>query len=134
MAKDWPTEAWATNKRSTSSAWLFSALATADCSTFFTSWATRRREKLTWPTPRATSLLLRSCRSARVARADDVFVGALVLARAVALGRLAPGGDRMATAAGAAAMRMVDRVLRLAADMAQPALPAIAPGLADLLV
>ena len=42
MTRRLPTVASATNRRSTSSWWLFSALAIADCSTFFTSPAMRR--------------------------------------------------------------------------------------------
>src|SRR5580692_8800760 len=67
----------------------------------------------------------------RVAACHDEFRGALVLARLLAPGRLAPRRHRMPAAAGAAAERMVDRVHGLAADMAAPAHPAAAPGLAD---
>src|ERR1700692_4534321 len=67
----------------------------------------------------------------RVAACHDEFRGALVLARLLAPGRLAPRRHRMPGAAGAAAERMVDRVHGLAADMAAPAHPAATPGLAD---
>src|SRR5690606_40561446 len=62
--------------------------------------------------------------------ADDVLVRLLVAARSLALVRLAPRGDWMMAAGGAAfttAMRMVDRVhrdtahVRLAAEPARPA-------------
>src|SRR5229473_653114 len=46
IAKARPTVASLTNSRSTSSWWLFSALAMAACSTFLTSSATRRGEKV----------------------------------------------------------------------------------------
>src|SRR5216683_3234829 len=46
MTKARPTVASLTNRRSTSSWWLFSALAIAACSTFLTSCAMRRREKV----------------------------------------------------------------------------------------
>src|SRR5580704_3561075 len=67
----------------------------------------------------------------RVAACHDEFRSALVLARLLAPGRLAPRRDRMPAAAGATAERMVDRVHGLAADMTAPAHPAAAPGLAD---
>src|SRR5579859_6578007 len=67
----------------------------------------------------------------RVAAEHDEFAGALVLTGLHALGRLAPRRHRMAAAAGAPAERMVDRVHGLAADMAAPAHPAVASGLAD---
>src|SRR5918999_4365143 len=63
----------------------------------------------------------------RVTRTDDHLVRRLVLAGAGALGRLAPRGDRMAAARGAAlaaAVRVVDRVLGDAAGERAPALPA----------
>src|SRR5579872_640829 len=65
----------------------------------------------------------------------DELCGALVTARLVALGRLAPRRHRMATAGGAtfaAAERMVDRVHGDTAHRRHAALPAIAPGLADI--
>src|SRR5439155_10614718 len=65
---------------------------------------------------------------------DDQTVRRLVVPRLLALGRLAPRGDRMAPArrlAFAAAMRMVDRVHRDATHRRPPAEPAIAAGLAD---
>src|SRR5882672_7563118 len=80
-------------------------------------------------TERATSVrppLLR-----RVTTAQDHAVGALVVTRLVALGRNAPGRDPVLAALGAAAMGMVDRVLRDAAGMRADAEPAAAPGLAD---
>src|SRR6516225_293485 len=67
----------------------------------------------------------------RVAADHDELGGALVLAGLHALGRLAPRRHRMPAAAGAPAERMVDRIHRLAAHMAAPALPAGAAGLAD---
>src|ERR1700694_2745664 len=70
----------------------------------------------------------------RVAAGNDEFVGRLVAAGLLALGREAPGRDRMAPAGGAAlaaAMRMIDRVHRHAAIMRLPAEPARAAGLAD---
>src|SRR3546814_20467753 len=59
----------------------------------------------------------------------------LVTARLRALGRLAPGGDRMAAARGAAfaaAVRVVDRVHGNAAHRRTLAEPAVATGLAEL--
>src|SRR5215472_11307393 len=67
----------------------------------------------------------------RVAAEHDEFAGALVLAGLHALGRLAPRRHRMAAATGAPAERMIDRVHGLAADVAAPAHPAGASGLAD---
>src|SRR3984893_6492453 len=67
----------------------------------------------------------------RVAACHDEFRGALVLARLLASGRLAPRRDRMPAAARSPAERMVDRVHGLAADMAAPAHPATAAGLAE---
>ena len=61
----------------------------------------------------------------------------LVRARARALGRLAPRGDRMPAARGAAlaaAVRVVDRVHHHAADLRADALEAHAAGLAEVLV
>src|SRR4051812_10740439 len=71
--------------------------------------------------------------------AHDDAVRLLVVAGALALGRLAPRGDRMTAARGLAfttAERMVDRVHRDAAVMRLPAQPAHAAGLAvvDVLV
>src|SRR5690606_20182074 len=63
-------------------------------------------------TERVTSDYL-SLALALMARAHDELVGRLVGPGALALGGLAPGADRMATAGGAAfaaAMRVVDRV------------------------
>src|SRR3546814_10257662 len=65
----------------------------------------------------------------RVTRPDDHLVGLLVVTGARALGRLAPRGDRVTAARGtafAAAMRVVDRVLRDAAGERTLAEPAIA--------
>src|ERR1700681_3834845 len=67
----------------------------------------------------------------RVAACHDEFRGALVLARLLAPGRLAPRRDRMPAAARFPAERMVDRVHGLAAHMTAPAHPAAASGLAD---
>src|SRR3546814_9960786 len=64
----------------------------------------------------------------RVTRPDDHLVGLLVVTGARALGRLAPRGDRVTAARGtafAAAMRVVDRVLRDAAGERTLAEPAI---------
>src|SRR5574341_1773993 len=71
-----------------------------------------------------------------VAAADDHGVGALVLARLVALGQHRPRGNRVARCrllALAASVRMVDRVLRHAAHRRAHAAPAHAPRLADRL-
>src|SRR6185436_12598432 len=68
------------------------------------------------------------------ARPHDEFRGPLILARLVALGALAPRSNRMTAALGAAfaaAMRVVDRVHRGAANMGALALPHVAAGLAD---
>src|SRR3546814_7155726 len=73
----------------------------------------------------------------RVARADDHLVGLLGVARAGALGRLAPLGHRMAAARGAAfttALRVVDRVLGDAAGQRALAHPAATAGLRQRLV
>src|SRR5262249_16892896 len=73
----------------------------------------------------------------RVTRPDDHLVGRLVVPRLGALGRLAPGGDRMAAARGpafAAAMRVVDRVLGDAAGQRTLAEPAGAARLGEILV
>src|SRR5206468_163863 len=69
-----------------------------------------------------------------VPRGHDEFRGGLVLARLLALGRLAPRGHRVAAAGGtafAAAMRVIDRVHGDAAIVRTPTEPARAPGLAD---
>src|SRR5205085_2770668 len=71
--------------------------------------------------------------------AHDHLRGALVLARLVAARRLAPGRDGVASArslALAAAVRVIHRVHRHAADVRAYAVPARAPGLAvgDVLV
>src|ERR1700761_1376166 len=68
---------------------------------------------------------------------DDHPVRNLVVARLVALGALAPGGDRVTATRGAAfatAVRVIDRVHHDAADMRADALPAVAAGLAHRLV
>src|SRR6185503_5847276 len=57
--------------------------------------------------------------------------GGLVLAGLLALGREAPWRHRMATALGAAAVRVIDRVHGDAAVVRHAALPALTPGLAD---
>src|SRR5262247_1330157 len=80
-------------------------------------------------TERATSArppLLR-----RVTTAQDHAVGTLVVTRLVTLGRNARGRDPVLAALGAAAMRMVDRVLSDPAGMRADAEPAAAAGLAD---
>src|SRR3954447_26819933 len=69
--------------------------------------------------------------------ANDQASGPLVGASLVALGRHAPGGDRVPAARGAAlaaAVRVVDRVHHDAAVVRAPAHPARTAGLADLLV
>src|ERR1035438_1262008 len=66
--------------------------------------------------------------------ADDKCIGPLVVARLVSARRLAPWGDRVASAGGlafAAAVGMVDRVHRHAAVGRIDALPAVAAGFAD---
>src|SRR3954451_13270960 len=71
---------------------------------------------------------------ALVAARHDECLRALVVARLLALGRLAPRGHRMAPAgraAFAAAMRVVDRVHRDAAFVRPAPEPARARGLAD---
>src|SRR5665213_4244783 len=81
-------------------------------------------------TERATVYLL----PGRMTATDDELVRCLVLACLLALGRLAPRGDRMAAARGAAfaaAVRMVDRVHDHATVMRTPAQPAGTAGLAD---
>src|SRR5688572_8196262 len=73
----------------------------------------------------------------RVTRTDDHLVRRLVLAGAGALGRLAPGRDRVTAArrpAFAAAVRVVDRVLGDAAGERTLAHPAGAAGLGEILV
>src|SRR5690606_36210376 len=69
--------------------------------------------------------------------AHDELLGALVLARLVALGRHAPRGDRVRVALPglglAAAVRVVDRVHRRTADGRLDAAPALGTGLAQLL-
>src|SRR6056297_591755 len=75
---------------------------------------------------------------AGVARAHDELLRRLVgVAGARALGRLAPGGDRVAAARGAAfaaAVGVVDRVHDHAAHARALAEMPVAPGLADILV
>src|SRR5262245_35895159 len=69
-----------------------------------------------------------------VAAPDDHRVRALVLARLVALGEHRPRRYRVAgrgLLALAAAVRVIDRVLRHAAHRGAHAAPAHAPGLAD---
>src|SRR6516162_1578226 len=69
-----------------------------------------------------------------MAAEQNELVGRLVVAGLLALGRLAPRGDRMAAARGAAltaAVRMVDRVHGDAAVVRAAAHPALAAGLAD---
>src|SRR5919202_4449057 len=103
----------------------------------------RRRLSSTSTRPR-TGLSRRSAPSstcprslALVAAADDQPLRALVVARLRALGRLAPGRDRVPPARGpplAAAVRVVDRVHHHAPVVRAPAQPARPPGLANLLV
>src|SRR5690606_5753530 len=72
-----------------------------------------------------------------VTRADDELIRRLVGAGLAALGRHAPGGDRVTAARGAAftaAVRVVDRVHGDAADVRTAALVAGAAGLAEDLV
>src|SRR5690606_7331231 len=72
---------------------------------------------------------------ALVARAHDELVGRLVGPGLLALGRLAPGGHRMAAARGtslAAAVRMVDRVHGDAAIVRATTQPARTAGLAEI--
>src|ERR1700739_1581771 len=81
-------------------------------------------------TERAISLTL-------VTATDDHAVGALVGARLVALGRLAPRRNRMAStraAAFATAQRMIDRVHHHATIMRPLAQPSRTASLVDLLV
>src|SRR5690606_22053800 len=63
---------------------------------------------------------------------DDHVVRPLVATSLVALRRLAPGRHRVAVAAGAAAVRVVDRVHDLATHRRANAAPALGAGLADL--
>src|SRR5882762_5303888 len=76
---------------------------------------------------------------ALMARAQDELVGRLVGPRLLALGRLAPGRDRMTATRGAAfaaAVRMIDRVHDDATHMRATTEPARPAGLAyhDILV
>src|ERR1700754_4380115 len=71
---------------------------------------------------------------AQVAARHDEFLGALVAARLLAFGRLAPRGDRMASAraaAFAAAERVIDRIHGDATVVRFAAEPAVAARLAD---
>src|SRR2546428_3751139 len=80
------------------------------------------------------ALLARAChRLAPLPSLHDPALGALVVPRLVALGRLAPGRLRVVAlrASLAAAVRMVDRVHRHAAHLRAPAEPADAAGLAE---
>src|SRR5690606_2430107 len=61
----------------------------------------------------------------------DHRIGALGASRLHALGLLTPGRTRVATAIRAAAVRVIDRVHRDAADRRPDAAPAIRTGLAD---
>src|SRR5512143_2566960 len=101
----------------------FLSLTARAASTFFCRWPSTNGPFLI---ERAISLSLH-----RVTPAHDHHVGALVLARLVALGRGAPRRHRMAAAVGAATHRMVDRVHRPAAHRRTDAAPAIGAGLAD---
>src|SRR5579863_2865699 len=67
----------------------------------------------------------------RVTAHHNKFGRALVLAGLGAPGRLAPRRHRVTPAAGTTAKRMIDRIHRLAADMAAPPEPAVTPRLAD---
>src|SRR2546430_16468280 len=85
------------------------------------------------------TLLDRAChRLAHLPSLHDPALGALVVPRLVALGRLAPGRLRVVAlrAPLAAAVRMVDRVHRHAAHLGAPSEPPAAAGLAvgDVLV
>src|SRR5690625_1383137 len=74
---------------------------------------------------------------ARMARAQDIFRRGLVLPRPHALGRLAPGRDRMAATAGPAlttTMRVIDRVHRDAANRRTRTQKAHPARLAEILV
>src|SRR5205085_6412230 len=93
----------------------------------------RKLDERTFPdgTGHGLTLLL------RVTRPDDELVGRFVVAGAGTLGRLAPWGDRMASARGpafAAAVGVVDRVLGDAAGQRALAHPAGAAGLGERLV
>src|SRR4028119_515020 len=93
--------------------------------------ATARRTGLSKRSGPSLPLLL------RVTRPDDHLVRRLVVARPRALGRLAPGGDRVAAArrpAFAAAVRVVDRILGDTAGQRALAHPARASGLGEVLV
>ena len=68
-------------------------------------------------------------------RPDNHLVGRLVVARAGALGRLAPRGNRMTAARGPAfttAVRVVDRILRDTAGQRALAQPAVTTGLGEI--
>src|SRR5437879_10686897 len=74
-------------------------------------------------------------RNLLAAALHDHRVGALVVARAIALGQLAPGRNRIALGAGAAfaaAVRMVDRVHRDPATGRPDAAPAHRTGFAEV--
>src|SRR5215212_3433296 len=107
------------------------ALVSCAVSAFFRRW---RSTNGPFQTERAMSrlpLLL------GVTRTDDHLVRLLVAAGAGALGRLAPRGDRVTAARGAAfaaAVRVIDRVLGDAAGQRTTPLPAGAAGLAEVLV
>src|SRR4029453_7263418 len=84
--------------------------------------------------PNGTCHCAVSSSARRATAADDELVRRLVLAGLLALGRLAPRGDRVAAARGAAfaaAVRMGGRVHDDAAVMRTPAHPAGAARLAD---
>src|SRR5438034_9986953 len=67
----------------------------------------------------------------RMPAAHDHGVGALVPARLVALGRRAPGRDRVAAAVGPAAVGVIHGIHADAPDRGTDAAPAIGTGLAD---
>src|SRR5690606_24267338 len=96
----------------------------------------RRKPSMNGPfqTERVTSDYL-SLALALMTRAQDELVGRLVGPRLLALGRLAPGGHRVAAARGAAfaaAMGMVDRVHGDAAIVRALAEPDLAARLAEI--
>src|SRR4029453_6823888 len=93
-----------------------------------------------WPSTNGPFLIERAIASipqltfCRVTAAHDHRVGPLVLARLVALGRRAPRRHRVmssATAVGAPAHRVVDRVHRDTAHRRADAAPAVRTRLAD---
>src|SRR5713101_150434 len=105
IAKARPTVASLTNSRSTSSWWLFSALAIAACKTFLTSSATRRGEKVSsasaleallprmlWATRLSLRALTLTTRRNALASVSSRRRGALFLLIALSPLRLLVGG------------------------------------------